>query len=192
MKNNQETEALLSPLLRDIRLKKVASYVENGNTVLDLASGYGYLRKYLPSDCKYHGVDYFNGNESSYFDSFLPLDLTKEQSFELIYQNFENKIDIITVVAFLEHIENHDLFFEKYSSILSKGGKIIGTTPHPNGRSIHDLLSKIGFCSRTGAEEHKEFLNRNKLEYSIQKSNGMLIDFNYFLFGLNQVFVIQY
>lgn len=45
---HQETEGLLSSLIRDIRLRKVASYVKRGSIVLDIACGNGRLAKFLP------------------------------------------------------------------------------------------------------------------------------------------------
>ena len=189
---NQETEGLLSPFLREFRLKKVASQIGTNKVILDLASGAGYLKNHIDSNCTYYGVDYLPENENLNFDIFFNLDITHDNTFEKISEEFKGKIDIITVVAFLEHTDNHSIFFNKYSTLLKKGGKIIGTTPHPSGRLIHDLLSKVNLCSKTGAEEHNLFLNKKIILDSIEQSGGHLVYFKKFLLGLNQIFVIVY
>ena len=79
-----------------------------------------------------------------------------------------------------------------YSRLLAKNGKFIGTTPHPRGRSIHQFVSSMYFCSRHGAEEHEQFLGREEIENIAVNSGGAISFCHQFLFGLNQIFVIEY
>ena len=189
---HQETEGFLSPFIRDIRLKKVASQIEKNSTILDIACGNGYLSKFLPSGCKYYGVDIVPSSSNSNFTGFLSLNLTDEQSYNLIAEWIPEKIDYITCNAFLEHIENPGDFVMRYQSLLEKKGKFIGTTPHPSGKTLHKRLSQIYICSRHGAEEHKDYLERNDIAKIASETNGNLTFFKNFLFGLNQLFVIDY
>ena len=189
---NQETEGLLSPLIRDVRLKQVASYIKKNSTVLDLACGAGYLSKFLPEGCKYYGVDRIPAPETDKFSDFINLDLSEASSLARIREWIPKEPDYITCVAFVEHISNPTEFISEYSSLLKKRGKLVGTTPHPYGRLIHECMSRLYLCSRHGADEHEKFLGKNEIKEIALASGGNLITYIRFLFGLNQLFIIEY
>lgn len=188
----QETEGLLSPLIRDIRLKQVASCINEGSVVLDLACGEGYLSKFLPSSCKYYGVDKVFNNPSNKFTQFIKLDLLESGSVGELQKWLPEKPDYITCVAFVEHMNNPVNFINQYSQLLKNKGFIIGTTPHPCGRLIHESLSKVYLCSQHGADEHEQFLDKNDIQELALASSGTLLTYKRFLFGLNQLFRIKY
>lgn len=188
----QETEGLLSPLIRDIRLKKVASYIKEHSTVLDVACGSGYMSKFLPLGCKYYGVDKILASTTKNSTDFIALDLLDDGSLALLREWLPQKPDYITCIAFLEHITNPAEFVSRYRMLLTKNGKLIGTSPHPRGRLIHESLARVHLCSRHGAEEHKDFLRKEDIEEIALTSGGRLSIYEQFLVGLNQLFVIEY
>ena len=102
------------------------------------------------------------------------------------------KADIITSIAFLEHIKNPETFVSKYKELLVPGGKFIGTTPHPRGRHLHDRLVRLYLCNRSGAEEHENFLSRDDLEACVRAAGGALFKYRQFLGGLNQMFAFSF
>jgi 2-polyprenyl-3-methyl-5-hydroxy-6-metoxy-1,4-benzoquinol methylase len=189
---HQETEGLLSPLIRDIRLRKAASHVGSKATVLDLACGEGYLRRFLPSGCRYYGADRVRPSSTAHFSDFTELDLREEASLDHLRAWLPERPDCLTCIAFLEHLSDPGGFVAAYRSLLAKPGKLIGTTPHPRGRSIHESLASIHLCSRHGAEEHEQFLGRTEIESLAAASGGTLSVYRQFLAGLNQLFVIEY
>lgn len=189
---HQETEGWLSPLVRNIRLRQVARRIAPHSLVLDLACGNGWLGPYLPTGCAYYGVDRLTPTAPSRFDGFLPLDLGRDRSFEDIAAWLPRPADVITVAAFLEHIPDPAGFLAKARRLLRPGGSIVGTTPHPRGRSLHDSLARLYLCSRSGAAEHETFLNQSDIARAAVASGGTLSDFDMFLAGLNQVFVLRY
>ena len=188
----QETEGLLSPLLTDIRLKQVASCLTPDTAVLDLACGGGYLSRFLPSGCRYYGVDRSDGADVKTFTKFLRLDLMQQGSPEQVEAWLPERPHYITSVAFIEHISDPAGFLREYSRLLRKPGTIVGTTPHPSGRIIHESLAKVHICSPHGAAEHEKFFGRADIERIARDSGGRLTTFRRFLFGLNQLFTIEY
>ena len=192
MNEPQDSQGLLSPFLRNVRLKAVASQIPKKSNVLDLACGSGQLGQHLLEGCRYWGVDRTNADiEETRFYRFFKMDLTKKLEIERLEGELSGSIDVITVIAFLEHIRDYNRFMINISRLVKKGGLIIGTTPHPRGRKFHDLLSLIGICSREAGEEHETFLNRDDL-VNVGKSSKMdLILYKTFLFGLNQLFVYK-
>lgn len=189
---HQETEGLLSPLIRDIRLKQVAAHITEGSVVLDLACGAGYLSDFLPSTCSYYGVDRVFDKQSDKFKEFINLDLLASDSFSKLQDWLPEIPDYITCVAFVEHMDNPASFITQYSKLLENKGTIIGTTPHPCGKLIHESLSKLYLCSRHGAEEHEQFLGKKEIQKLATESDGNLKIYERFLFGLNQIFSIEY
>jgi len=189
---HQDTEGFLSPYIRDIRLKAVSAYIKPDSIVLDLACGQGYLSGFLPSGCKYYGVDRVSPSSTTNFTDFISMDLMADDSTRCLEEWLPQKPDYITCIAFLEHITHPESFLKKYRTLLVGKGKIIGTTPHPRGRLMHDSLSRIYLCSRHGAEEHETFLGKEEIKKTAVASSGTLSKYGQFLFGLNQVFVIEY
>ncbi len=189
---HQETEGLLSPYIRDIRLKMASSYIKKDSIVLDLACGEGYLSEFLPSNCKYYGVDRVPPSDTTKFTDFMLLDLREDSSLQRLKEWLPKKLNYITSLAFLEHLTNPGYFLNTYSKLLNSNGKVVATTPHPCGRKLHDSLSSIYLCSREGAKEHEYFLTKDDIKKIALESNGILSTYKRFLFGLNQIFVIEY
>jgi 2-polyprenyl-3-methyl-5-hydroxy-6-metoxy-1,4-benzoquinol methylase len=96
---------------------------------------------------------------------------------------------VITMLAFLEHIKEPGAFVERFSKLLCNGGSVIGTTPHPVGRKLHDFLSSIRICSPDGADEHERFLGKSDLSQITMAGHMKLTQYRRFLCGLNQLFV---
>ena len=178
--------------MRNVRLGKAAACLDGGSLVLDLACGEGYLSSFLPEGCEYYGVDRLIPPESGAFTDFLALDVLEEDAFERIREWLPREPDYLTCVAFLEHIGDPAHFARRFAALLPSHGKLVGTTPHPMGRKVHDSLASLYLCSRQGAAEHEEFLGRRELERLASVSGGVLVTYERFLFGLNQLFVIEY
>lgn len=189
--SHQEIEGLLSSSIRNIRLKQVASHVRENSVILDLACGEGYLSKFLPKNCQYYGIDILPASNDNFSD-FLQLDLLSDDSPARTRKWLPVTPDYIINIAFIEHISNPTKFLANYCPLLGKGGRFIGTTPHPRGRFIHDSLSRAYLCSRHAAEEHEKFIGEQEIKQIALASGGNLTTYEQFLFGLNQIFVIEY
>jgi 2-polyprenyl-3-methyl-5-hydroxy-6-metoxy-1,4-benzoquinol methylase len=186
--NNQETEGLISPWLKNIRLRATANAIPNGSIVLDLACGAGALRSHLPPNCKYYGVDRIDPASRDQFDAFVNLDLSSVDVFQKISEWLpEKKVDVITLIAFIEHVKNPERILEGAFSLLKEDGLLLATTPHPIGRRIHDILAKLHICSPSGADEHEKFLGKQDLERVFSKAMFSINRYQRFLFGLNQL-----
>ena len=188
---HHETEGVLSPLIRDVRLREIARRVPEGTRVLDLACGEGFLRRFLPSSCDYYGVDVLSPTDPEVFTGFLPADLLEQHAPDRILEWLGGPVDIITCAAFLEHIPDPGDLLKRCRVLLEPGGRIIGTTPHPRGRRVHDALARLYLCSRAGAADHEDFLSRTDLVAAAKHAGGHVVTFRTFLLGLNQLFEIQ-
>lgn len=115
--------------------------------VLDVGCGSTRLKRLLPSDCTYAGIDFY-GTAADY-----KTDISKE------HYPFENEsFDFVICNAVLEHVENPDFVVSEIWRVLKKGGKAYISVPflqpyHPDpedyrrltpGGLIH-LLERRGF-----------------------------------------------
>ncbi|HPC36489.1 MAG TPA: class I SAM-dependent methyltransferase [Candidatus Marinimicrobia bacterium] len=187
---NQEAEGLLSPFIRNIRLKKAARIIKNNSIVLDIACGTGYLRHFLPQQCKYYGIDRMAPPSLHPFDGFLEFDILQSESFETI-KNWlpEPRVDVVTMLAFIEHVKDPQYLMKQSLLLLKPNGLLIITTPHPIGRKLHESLAKLYLCSFSGAKEHESFLGKQELKCLLKQSGYQIISYERFLMGLNQMIV---
>lgn len=194
MPSNHETQGVLSPLLRNWRLSRVARRIARGSVVLDLACGTGALRHLLPEGCRYFGVDRIPLSSPPWKThrgvtaKFLHLDLEHDDSPRVIADWIRVRPTIITMIALLEHLGDSAAFVTRYMPLLDSGGRVVGTTPHPRGRLVHDSLASIGICSKDGADEHETFLGRSELVTISEACGAVLSHYQVFLLGLNQAF----
>jgi SAM-dependent methyltransferase len=188
----QETQGLLSPALRDIRLRKIAEHIGPGSTVLDLGCGAGYLAGFLPTDCTYIGVDRVIPPSTDWFADFFRLDLNARGAVEDALGRLGVRPHYITCAAVVEHLDAPSDLIRGLSELIEAGGKLVGTTAHPRGEQIHAWLASIGLCSRDGADEHHAFLDYRRIQQLAEVSGGRLVRYEQFLLRLNQLFVVQY
>lgn len=180
---------LLSGILESWRLRTAASFIKAGDAVLDLACNEGRLNDYLPPNCDYVGIDIGEGA--------LALAKTRHPQREFVRADLTQPLpalgrdfDVIVMLAFLEHVAHPDQVLANAAYHLKTGGKIVITTPAPQGRKIHDFGARIGIFSRDAAEEHETFLDRPSLIRFSRDAGLNLLSYQPFMFGFNQVATI--
>jgi len=175
----------------------VGQKIPGGSVVLDLACGAGSLSEHLDPSCRYFGVDRipFSRDLSTSVSrevQLLNADLAEPETPEAILKWMGCRPQVITMIAFLEHLKRPADVVRTYASLLAPGGRILGTTPHPIGRRLHDSLARLYLCSRDGADEHEAFLGRDDLNQIAQDVGGRMTGYSRFLFGLNQFFEFSF
>lgn len=181
-----EKQGLLSPYLAAQRYKQARKFLKNNDILLDIGCGSGELKKYLSPRIKYFGIDteeQWEGDSSYLFkvksSSILPSAIRKQ------------KFNSVTALAVIEHLKRPKELFDTTSKILPNGGLFVLTTPHPIGRTIHDLGAKIGLFSSHASEEHETFLNKKDLLSLGREAGFEVICYSRFLFGMNQLAVYK-
>lgn len=190
---HQEKQGLLSPFLRRRRHAVLAPLVGPGDRVMDLACGSGLLRAALPPGAAYLGVDVLPPPPGAFPDGalFLRQDLLAPDAFDRIRERLPQPPTVIVMAAFLEHVRDPAAILAAAAALLAPGGRIIGTTPAPAGRGLHDTLARLGLCSRDGADQHETFLDRAMLGDAAARAGLRLTRHRGFLLGLNQLFVME-
>jgi SAM-dependent methyltransferase len=188
----QETQGLLSPALRNIRLRKIAGQIEAASVVLDLGCGAGYLAELLPSGCTYIGIDRLLPPRLERFARFIQLDLNAPGAIDAARNWLRVKPRYMTCAAVVEHLEAPLELIKSFADLITPGGFLVGTTAHPRGERLHASLGRIGLCSSDAASEHHRFMDFDDIRRLADFSGGRLVAYRQFLMRLNQLFIVQY
>ena len=97
----------------------------------------------------------------------------------------------ILLLAVLEHVAEPAAILARVSFLLSPGGCLIVTTPHPAGRWALEAGAALGLLSPHAHDEHEALLDRSALEEAGRFAGVSLTVYRRFLFGMNQLAVFS-
>jgi len=100
------------------------------------------------------------------------------------------RFDTVVALAFIEHVHDPADYLRQFAAMLSSGGRIILTTPHPSLEWVHTAGGRVGLFSRTAHDEHEDLIDRARMEELLSGTGMRLTVYRRFLFGANQLFVI--
>jgi SAM-dependent methyltransferase len=99
--------------------------------------------------------------------------------------------EAILLLAVLEHAADPAAILSRLFPLLSPGGRVIATTPHPVGRWPLEIGAALGLLSSHAHEEHEGLLSRKDLEMAGRAAGLPSIAYRRFLFGMNQLAVFS-
>lgn len=180
--SDQGNEGLLSPFLKNARIRAAKKFIFSNDTILDIGCGSGDLAK-LVNHNNYFGYD---------IDTYS-LSLAKNKypnhSFENTIPN--KKFDKIIALAVIEHVKDPVEFLYNFKKYLNSDGMVILTTPHPSYEWIHDLGVKFGLFSSHASEEHETLINFNSMAKIANQAGYEIKTFRRFLMHANQLIVLK-
>lgn len=181
----------LTTLVGAARLAAALPHVPAGARVLDVGCGLTDLPGRLPSytGCdrdpdvlaaqreKYPKGDFFEWDIGR---GAAPAELKARAPFEGIL-----------LLAVLEHVVDPSSILSRLLPLLSPGGRLIATTPHPIGRWPLEVGAALGLLSSHAHEEHEDLLSRRDLEAAGRVAGLPSMAYRRFLFGMNQLAVFS-
>jgi len=181
-RNCQSSQGLLSPILARWRVAKARPYL-TGRRTLDYGCGNGGLALFCPAD-KYFGVDIspaaVETARALHPDYTFEVELPRDGAF-----------DVAVMLAVLEHVPNPARLVADILRRLEPGGLLVATTPSPRAHAVHEFGARLGLFSADAAEQHETFLDKPRITDIVKQSGGRLVKFERFMFGLNQLFVVE-
>ena len=183
-------KSFLDKLFRRLRLGKIIRYIPNDSVVCDIGCGReAIFLKSISSFIK-QGIG-LDGKIEDYTDSKFEF-----RRFKIIdsLPIEKEKCDIVTMVAFLEHLDKPQLILGESFRILKKGGKLILTTPTPLAKSILEFLSfKLRLIDENEIRDHKNYFWPKDIQKMLEENGfeGKNIKSNYFEFFLNGLVVAK-
>jgi SAM-dependent methyltransferase len=97
----------------------------------------------------------------------------------------------ILLLAVLEHVSKPAEVLARLVPLLSPGGRLIATTPHPIGRWPLEAGAALGLLSSHAHDEHETLLGRDALGAAGRSSGLSLVFYRRFLLGMNQLAVFS-
>lgn len=181
-------EPLLEKILRRLRLKKVMPYIENGQRICDIGCGchFALLRNIsnvskecIGIDKKVSSLSYSNINVKQIFlNDSLPL--------------ADESVDIVTMLATLEHFENEEEILKEVFRILRPLGSLLLTVPSKKARWLINILTYgFGLLSKAEIRDHKRYHTEKTLKDVLSKVGFRDIKVSSFQLGCNIFGVIK-
>jgi SAM-dependent methyltransferase len=103
----------------------------------------------------------------------------------------EGPFEGILLLAVLEHVPAPAEVLARLAPLLSSGGRLIATTPHPIGHWPLEAGAALGLLSSHAHDEHETLLGRDALEAAGRSSGLSFILYRRFLLGMNQLAVFS-
>ncbi len=181
---------LLTRRLEAARLKAAAPFLDPDTPTLDIGIGLtdlpGWLRNYV--GCDRNPILLEENRRRFPRAIFHEWDVAeKEPPTELRDRRF----DVILMLAVLEHLSEPARVLKRVAMLLTRGGKIVTTTPHPVGHAPLEIGARLGLLSAHADEEHEALLDREGLKAAGEAAGLVVASYRRFLFGLNQLCVFE-
>lgn len=181
-----EKDLFLESFLANLRYQRAIKYISKNSIVCDIGCGPDarFLRKITPQIKYGFGFDPCVKNQTT--PKF------KLQKLKIISQIPlpAETINIITMMAALEHLEIPQTILDECFRILKENGKLIITTPTPQAKPILEFLAfKLNLLSPNQIREHQNYFHPNAIKQMLTLSGFRKINIKteYFEFGFNSL-----
>ena len=181
----------LSPYLREQRFRAAEPYLTAGR-VLDIGCGIGLLTRYISPD-RYLGIDLdrdsvAEAREKNPSYRFMTLDEFAAHDAD---DPHVGRFDTIVGLAVIEHVPDPKAWLDEMKRRLAPGGRMVLTTPHPRLEWAHTVGARLGLFSRAASEEHNVLIDQKLMGRFAGDTGLRVAEFKRFLYGANQLFVLQ-
>ena len=181
-------EPFLEKLLRNIRVKKVKSYLKDVKIICDVGCGFDayFLNKIKKSIITGYGID-----KKVYQKTGDNLILIKASFFNVLpFQ--DNYFDAVTMIAVLEHLDDNNSILKEVNRILKPNGLLIITTPTPRSKKILEFFAyKLHFLNCDEIREHTQYWDKIRITETLEKLNFVIEEYKYFELRLNSITVAR-
>lgn len=176
----------LDRLFQNIRTGKVIKHLKENSVVCDLGcrNDAGFLNKISDRISRGFGFDIEGGQSNNAKIEIRKLDLNNGR-----VSLDDNSVDMVTMLAVLEHLDSSTNAFKEAFRILKSGGKFILTTPSKRSEKILNFLASMNLINKEDIAGHKKYY----LPEEIVKSLGEFkrVNWEYFEFGLNILVIAE-
>lgn len=178
---------ILTRYLEKKRENKVKNYIRG--SILDIGCGPAKAMTYSKV-LKYVGIE-FSKDDVSKLKKKYPKALFYSKNMEFEEINLKEKVDVVIMCAFIEHLDNIKNPLIQAIKNLKEGGEIVLTTPTKFGNNVHFIGASLGIFSKEAREDHKTILSKKDFVELAKKYNLKLSKFEYFEFFCNQLVVFE-
>jgi SAM-dependent methyltransferase len=175
----------LDRVLQRWRADVAGAWVPTGARLLDVGCADGVLlRRLAPRLARAVGVDPHAERSISAGVELLPGHFPGEPRFA------DGSFDCVTLLAVLEHVAEPEAVARECHRVLSPGGRVVLTVPHPFVDRILDLLMRLRLVDGMEAEEHHGF-DCSATGMLFERAGFATRVDRRFQLGLNRLFVFE-
>ncbi len=178
--------AKLSKNLTNLRQNKVKPYIKG--KVLDIGCGEATAINYK-AVTRYYGVDF--EYKCKELTKKYPLGEFFSKDLEIDTINLPEKVDLVLMAAFIEHIKNYENPIKQSINNLKSGGRIVITTPTKFGNLIHSCVAILGLFPKSVKDAHKIVLSKRNFIKIGLKYNLVLKKYKKFELFCNQLVIYE-
>lgn len=171
------------------RFKQIEKYIPQASNLLDIGCGvYPYLLYKIRHKIK-KGIG---------IDKEIPENNNYPENIEFINSNIVDEIriasesiDIITMLAVLEHFVNPRRIMQECMRVLKKNGLMIITVPSYYSQPVLNISAWLGICSKEEIYDHKNWFKKEDLEEIVLENGFRILESSYYNFGFNILMVCK-
>jgi SAM-dependent methyltransferase len=156
----------------DIRYKKARSVLTPCSRLADLGcrDTFRFLREVRLMAAQCWGLDLEVADHTQDNITLMRRDLTKTLPFEADF------LDVVTMLAVLEHIEDPRPILGECFRVLKSGGRLVLTTPTRFGIYVHDFMVWSKLVRDVEPGEHKDFAMSARVLAGWVKEAGFVVE----------------
>ena len=183
-------EPILEPILRRKRIKMVLPVIKRYGKCRCLDIGCGFKAQLL-RDLEQHiemgvGIDFKAPLIQSKAIQTFPLQLQSTLPFK------DESFDVVTMLAVLEHLSNHNDILDEIRRVLKPGGAFVFTVPSKLAKPVLEFLSyRLHLISEDEIRDHKQYFQKSDLLRDFGKAGLKLAQHSYFQLGMNNFGIAQ-
>lgn len=175
-------EPFLEKYFRKIRIKRIRKYINKSHVVCDIGCGKNleFLKSMSSVVCKCIGIDKkvpevnYSNIETKRFklNNKIPLE--------------NDSIDVVTMLAVLEHLDNPTMILQEIKRILKPEGLLLITVPSERAKLVLEFLAyKLHLVDKVEIMEHKRYYNTETLKALLVSIDFEDLDIMTFKLGFN-------
>ncbi len=172
---------ILEPILQYLRMQKIKSHIPHNSILLDIGcdADYKFLQYFQKTIQKGIGIDIVVKDTQKGNIQLVHADLTKK------FPRLSSKVDVVTVLAVLEHLPNPEKVLREIYKVLHKNGLLLLTVPSPKSKPILEFLAQIGLVRKEMIDQHENYFTPQDLQSMLQKIGFTNIHVSLFQLGCN-------
>jgi 2-polyprenyl-3-methyl-5-hydroxy-6-metoxy-1,4-benzoquinol methylase len=171
----------LEPLYQSWRINRIMPDMKYGGVLLDIGCDTPpRLINLIKSKMKrYIGIDavarpHIEGNVE-----------IKQLKIEKKIEMSSSSVEVITMLALLEHLKYPQEIVAECFRVLKPGGILLTTTPSPACKPLAELLANVGLLRKEMIEQHENYFTVNLLKNMAREVGFKKVEVSLFELGLN-------
>ncbi len=182
LRNIINKEPFLEKFLRSLRVKKVLPFIGSGLTVCDVGCGHNFALLRFIRDFAYKCIGIDKKVESVSYANVEILSMKLDGSLPLP----DSSVDVVTMLAALEHFENDKKIIGESLRILRNSGRLLITVPSKRAKWLIDFLAfGLHMLNCEEVKDHERYYTPELLKKILTEQGFKKIIIKPFQLGFN-------